>query len=178
MRKMISLLLILCLLPIASTASCKEEESTRAYADSIESLYDIRIVFDEECVYHQPSGDYSIITTPLRSSPLMSMLCAADYTLAQEPLSTVLSAYPDHYFSAFRCPSSPCRTGFCLVIAGHPDDETLLATMQDMFTCVLLSTEVPGATEKECGNAIDHDLEGAKKAAREYLDGVLNLIRE
>ena len=71
-----------------------------------------------------------------------------------------------------------CRTGFYLVIAGHPDDETLLATMQDMFTCVLLSTEVPGATEKECGNAVDHDLEGAKKAAREYLDGVLNLIRE
>ena len=70
-----------------------------------------------------------------------------------------------------------CRTGFYLVVAGHPDDETLLATMQNLFSCVLLSTSIPGATEKECGNVADHDLEGAKKVAREYLDGVLNLIR-
>ena len=70
-----------------------------------------------------------------------------------------------------------CRTGFYMVVAGHPDDEPLIATLQDLFSCVLLSTVVPGATEKECGNAADHDLEGAKKVAREYLNGVLNQIR-
>lgn len=71
-----------------------------------------------------------------------------------------------------------CRTGFYLVVVGHPDDETLLATMQDLFTCMLMSMQVPGATECECGNAADHDLEGAQKVEREYLDGVLNQIRE
>ena len=40
------------------------------------------------------------------------------------------------------------------------------------------STVIPGATERECGNAADHDLEGAKKVARECLDGVLNQIRD
>ena len=71
-----------------------------------------------------------------------------------------------------------CRTGFYLVVAGHPDDETLLTTMQDLFSFVLMATEVPGATVEECGNAADHDLEGAKHAAREYLDDVLNQIRD
>ena len=51
MRRFIVFILILCLLPIMSSASYKEEvyESARAYADSIESLYDIKIIFDEEC---------------------------------------------------------------------------------------------------------------------------------
>ena len=29
--------------------------------------------------------------------------------------------------------------------------------------------EVPGATAKECGNYLEHDLEGAKKEAQEFL---------
>ena len=105
-----------------------------------------------------------------------------------EPMSTAVMHTIEHigavFLRRFSCLDvvyfgpMGCRTGFYLVVAGHPDDETLLATMQDLFTCVLLSTEVPGATERECGNAVDHDLEGAQKVAREYLDGVLNLIRD
>ena len=106
----------------------------------------------------------------------------------EEPLSTAVMHTIEHIGAVFLRNYScldviyfgpmGCRTGFYLVVAGHPDDETLLATMQDLFMCVLLSTEVPGATEEECGNAADHDLEGAKRAARDYLDGVLNQIRK
>ena len=106
----------------------------------------------------------------------------------EEPLSTAVMHTIEHIGAVFLRNYScldviyfgpmGCRTGFYLVVAGHPDDETLLATMQVLFTCVLLSTEVPGATEEECGNAADHELEGAKRAARDYLDGVLNQIRK
>ena len=145
MRRFIVFLLRLFLLPIASTASYKEEESTRAYADSIESLYDIKIIFDTECIDHQPSGDYSIITTPLHSSPLMSMLCAADYTLALETLSTVLSAYPDHYFSTFQCKASP--SGLMIVIPFQVWDNNfgvvggLYLSEGDGYSCIYLGAD-------------------------------------
>jgi len=106
----------------------------------------------------------------------------------EEPLSTAVIHTIEHIGAVFLRRHScldvvyfgpmGCRTGFYLVAAGHPDDETLLATMQDLFSFVLMATEVPGATERECGNAADHDLEGARQAAREYLDGVLNQIRK
>ena len=70
-----------------------------------------------------------------------------------------------------------CRTGFYLVVAGKTDTQTLIASLQYLFTCVLLSQEIPGATEKECGNAADHDLPGAKAEAKKYLEEVLTKLR-
>ena len=106
----------------------------------------------------------------------------------EEPLSTAVIHTIEHIGAVFLRNYScldviyfgpmGCRTGFYLVVDGHPDSETLLATLQDLFSCVLLAEDIPGATEKECGNAADHDLEGAKRVAREYLDGVLNQIRD
>ena len=105
----------------------------------------------------------------------------------EEPLSTAVIHTLEHIGAVFLRQYScldviyfgpmGCRTGFYLVVAGSPDTQTLIATLQDLFTCVLLTTEIPGATETECGNADDHDLDGAKAEARRYLESVLMKLR-
>ncbi len=63
-----------------------------------------------------------------------------------------------------------CRTGFYLVVLGEPGPHKVLeafqATLQDVAEH---SGPVPGASELECGNYQDHDLEGARAWAQRVL---------
>lgn len=62
-----------------------------------------------------------------------------------------------------------CRTG-CYFIS----DDGLLFTeaiqlIKETFTFISHYTgEIPGSKEEECGNYLDHDLEGARKVAEEF----------
>lgn len=60
-----------------------------------------------------------------------------------------------------------CRTGFYLLTLRRSYDEvkTLIGTAID---AALALGEIPGATRKECGNYLDHDLAGAKTELRAY----------
>lgn len=56
-----------------------------------------------------------------------------------------------------------CRTGMYVVLAGYWTSEDVFGWVTDI--CLEIAEwedSIPGATEKECGNASDHDLETAK----------------
>lgn len=59
-----------------------------------------------------------------------------------------------------------CRTGFYFLTRGLTEEQAIKLT-QDAFKFVAdYEGEIPGATEKECGNYRDHDLLGAKEEAK------------
>ena len=62
-----------------------------------------------------------------------------------------------------------CRTGFYLIIWGNVDSSTVKVGLEDALKMVLESTEIPAATEIECGNYKDLSLFGAKEYAKEVL---------
>ncbi len=69
-----------------------------------------------------------------------------------------------------------CRTGFYLVIHGEPYPLEMVELIRGLFHRVLSAESIPGATEVECGNAADHDLQGAKEEAAHFLDTTLDRI--
>lgn len=62
-----------------------------------------------------------------------------------------------------------CRTGFYLLTVNLTYNDTLLL-LKKAFTDALNLSEVPGAKKEECGNFLEHDLEGAKKECKLYLE--------
>jgi len=62
-----------------------------------------------------------------------------------------------------------CRTGFYLLLYGITEDEAKRITIECFEKCLELDY-VPGAQKKQCGNYLEHDLEGAKKEIRAYLE--------
>jgi S-ribosylhomocysteine lyase len=61
-----------------------------------------------------------------------------------------------------------CRTGFYLLLNGIPKEHALPHVVLSLKKC-LEQIEIPGASEKECGNYKEHDLKEAKKEIAEYL---------
>ena len=61
-----------------------------------------------------------------------------------------------------------CRTG-CYLLLYQMDYEAALPVVKQCLEECLNADKVYGATRKECGNYLEHDLEGAKKEIREYL---------
>ncbi|MDE7167717.1 MAG: S-ribosylhomocysteine lyase [Clostridia bacterium] len=62
-----------------------------------------------------------------------------------------------------------CRTGFYLLTVnlGYPQ---VLALLKECFAVALNFDEVPGNKREECGNYLEHDLEGAKRECEKYLE--------
>lgn len=61
-----------------------------------------------------------------------------------------------------------CMTGFYLLLSGITPDEALELTKKSLEQCLQIE-EVPGASKKECGNYLSHDLKSAKQQIAEYL---------
>ena len=62
-----------------------------------------------------------------------------------------------------------CRTGFYFITRDTMSKEQVISLLQQTFAyTAAYEGEIPGSSEAECGNYRDHDLEGAKKIAREY----------
>jgi S-ribosylhomocysteine lyase len=64
-----------------------------------------------------------------------------------------------------------CQTGFYLILFNKIDLQEFKNSFIVVLNRVLSATEIPGATEIECGNYKSHSLEGAKKFAKKFLDG-------
>ncbi len=58
-----------------------------------------------------------------------------------------------------------CRTGFYFLVRGMTDQQALNLTREILAGIAAWNEPIPGASEVECGNAADHDLEGAKEEA-------------
>lgn len=65
-----------------------------------------------------------------------------------------------------------CRTGFYLLTLRLCFEE-VLALLKESIKTALALEEVPGSRREECGNYLEHDLNGAKEELRAYLS-VLN----
>lgn len=65
-----------------------------------------------------------------------------------------------------------CRTGFYFLTRGISHKDTIWLTKKALDFIAQYSGPIPGAAEKECGNYLEHDLEGAKKAAFAFLKTV------
>ena len=59
-----------------------------------------------------------------------------------------------------------CRTGFYFIVRDLVTPQAAIDLTKDALAfCAAYAGEIPGASEKECGNWRDHDLAGAKKEA-------------
>ena len=67
-----------------------------------------------------------------------------------------------------------CRTGFYLLTVGLDYAQTL-ALLKQSFSAALELDEVPGNKREECGNYLEHDLDGAKREIATYLQ-ILNKL--
>lgn len=67
-----------------------------------------------------------------------------------------------------------CRTGFYL-LTEHLGYREVLALLQEALSACLQLDSVPGSEKSECGNYLEHDLEGAKRECATYL-ALLNAL--
>jgi S-ribosylhomocysteine lyase len=59
-----------------------------------------------------------------------------------------------------------CRTGFYFLVRDKISHTEALHIMQECFKFVkTFEGEIPGAKKEECGNYLEHDLQGAKEIA-------------
>jgi len=67
-----------------------------------------------------------------------------------------------------------CRTGFYFLTRSLPNG-VALKTVRDAFAFVAeFDGVIPGSSEIECGNFLEHDLDGAKKAVLPFLEATKN----
>jgi len=62
-----------------------------------------------------------------------------------------------------------CRTGFYFLTRGMDRKRAIELTKSAFAFIATYEGEIPGATERECGNWRDHNLEGAKKEAQKMV---------
>lgn len=63
-----------------------------------------------------------------------------------------------------------CRTGFYFITRGLPHETAIDLTRQALQFILDFDGVIPGSARNECGNYLNHDLVGAKREARIYLD--------
>ena len=62
-----------------------------------------------------------------------------------------------------------CRTGFYLLTLRITYAE-VIELLKESIPKALALDEIPGSKREECGNYLEHDLEGAKEELRKYLE--------
>ena len=63
-----------------------------------------------------------------------------------------------------------CRTGFYLLLRDSVSGEAAIKLVKEAFEFIRdFEGVIPGSTKVECGNYLEHDLEGAKRSAEEIL---------
>lgn len=62
-----------------------------------------------------------------------------------------------------------CRTGFYLLTTGMSHEEVISLVRDSLAFIAGYEGEIPGATEPECGNFREHDLEGARREVQNLL---------
>lgn len=63
-----------------------------------------------------------------------------------------------------------CRTGFYMILRNSVSGAEAIELVKSCFKFIADFTgEIPGSKRKECGNYLEHDLDGAKSAARDML---------
>ncbi|KMK77686.1 S-ribosylhomocysteine lyase [Alkalihalobacillus pseudalcaliphilus] len=74
-----------------------------------------------------------------------------------------------HHFDVIDLSPMGCQTGFYLIMNGDPSVDEIIDVLEKTMHYSLEIEEVPAATEKQCGQAKLHDLDGAKKLMKYWL---------
>lgn len=123
-----------------------------------------------------PSGD--IITTfdvrmtePNRQTPLSGAAIHAMEHLA----ATFLRNHPVWGEHIIYWGPMGCLTGNYLIVSGDYSSEDMLPLLRETFGFIAsFSGDIPGATPRDCGNYSFMDLDGARRAASDYLEILQN----
>lgn len=68
-----------------------------------------------------------------------------------------------------------CQTGFYMILNGKFSSCEVLPAVKEMFKYIsTFEGDIPGASEKECGNCYSHDLSGARKISHKFFNEVLS----
>lgn len=63
-----------------------------------------------------------------------------------------------------------CRTGFYLILRDGVSEADAISFVKDSFRFIAgFKGEIPGAKRQECGNYLEHDLEGARAEAESMI---------
>ena len=72
-----------------------------------------------------------------------------------------------------------CRTGFYLLLRDDVSYENAIKLTREAFEFTAkFEGTIPGSTKIECGNYLEHDLEGAKEVARDMVEVLKNYTPE
>lgn len=115
-------------------------------------------------------GDYSVTTYDIRlkrpnKEPVIDV--GAMHSL-EHIIATYLRNDPDWKDEVVYWGPMGCLTGFYLILKGNRAPRELYELLLSAFKAVDDAQEVPGATAKNCGNYLMHNLEMAKWYAREF----------
>lgn len=58
-----------------------------------------------------------------------------------------------------------CRTGFYFLTRGMTEEQVIALTQETLAFIAAYEGEIPGASKRECGNYLEHDLDGARAYA-------------
>lgn len=65
-----------------------------------------------------------------------------------------------------------CRTGFYMSVFGENQENDIRDVLKYSLGKVMQTKDIPGATEKECGNYLCHSLDAAREVAEKILSGL------
>lgn len=71
-----------------------------------------------------------------------------------------------------------CRTGCYFLVRDMPEQDAIDLIRQAFAFIAAYEGEIPGASEKECGNWREHSLSGAKQEAERFLPVIQNWTAE
>lgn len=124
-----------------------------------------------------PSGDcittFDIrMTRPNRDTPL-----APDTLHAMEHLAaTFLRNHPQWKERVIYWGPMGCCTGNYLLLQGELESSDILPLIRETMEFIAAyEGEIPGATPRDCGNYSFMNADGAREAARRFLDGILSV---
>ena len=65
-----------------------------------------------------------------------------------------------------------CRTGFYFLVKDLDNQTALDLIKETIKKCIDHKGDIPGNTAIECGNYLEHDVEGANEALKEYFETI------
>lgn len=132
----------------------------------------VKAPYVRHCGVHQVGSDGVVNKFDIRfcQPNKEAMQPAAIHTL-EHLLAVHIRKHAEKYdhFDIIDISPMGCQTGYYLVVSGTPTVEEIIDLLEVTMNEALTVTEVPAATEKECGQAKLHDLEGAKRLMRYWL---------
>lgn len=128
-----------------------------------------------------PVGDSIITTFDLRMTspndePVMN---TAEMHAIEHLAATFLRNHKEYGDKIIYFGPMGCRTGFYLLLAGDYSSKAIIPLLIELFQFIAdFHEEIPGASDKDCGNYLDMNLPMARYLAKKYLNNVLLNITE